>query len=209
MDGVVEFARRSGADAAGRRDFRHLGHLCGSGRISCAPNSLPCAGGAGGRPLSALAVGHRASRRPVGPWAGTVMGILAGGTAHGPSLVHGHCSVRTHGRSTESEAPTQPLERADTVDPQVAGFVGQPPSLEPLREGDSPPSLSLPPPHLSPPHALGLDDLANGYARSSGNSVGRVKEVALLSRFWRRRSQLQNVTAPWGGDLIRRRRNTS
>ncbi|KAL8437270.1 hypothetical protein ACSSS7_001033 [Eimeria intestinalis] len=72
----------------------------------------------------------------------------------------------------EPGAATQPLERTDTVDRQAAELLAQPPPLEPLREGDSPSPLPLPPPHLSPPHALGLDGLASGSASSTGNSGG-------------------------------------
>ncbi|KAL8431884.1 hypothetical protein ACSSS7_004965 [Eimeria intestinalis] len=54
-----------------------------------------------------------------------------------------------------SEAATQPLERADTAEPRVSGSEVQPPSLQPLKEGDPAPPLPLPPLHLSPLHALG------------------------------------------------------
>ncbi|KAL8427422.1 hypothetical protein ACSSS7_007737 [Eimeria intestinalis] len=47
-----------------------------------------------------------------------------------------------------------------------------PPPLEALSEGDFPPQLCLPPPHLPPPHALGLDGLASGCATSTGNAGG-------------------------------------
>ncbi|KAL8429792.1 hypothetical protein ACSSS7_006332 [Eimeria intestinalis] len=72
----------------------------------------------------------------------------------------------------ESETATQPLEGIDTVDQQASELVAQPRLQEPLREGDSPPPLPLPLPHLSPLDALGLDGLASGSASSSGNSSG-------------------------------------
>ncbi|KAL8435021.1 hypothetical protein ACSSS7_002779 [Eimeria intestinalis] len=76
-------------------------------------------------------------------------------------------------QAPESEAATQPLERTDIVDRRAAELVAQPPPLEPLSGGDSPPPLPRPPPHLSPPHALGLDGLANVSASSTGYSSGK------------------------------------
>ncbi|KAL8434219.1 hypothetical protein ACSSS7_003291 [Eimeria intestinalis] len=110
----------------------------------------------------------------------------------------------TEGLAALLEAAKQPLKRADTVDRQAAELVAQPPPLEPLREGDSPPPLPLPRPHLSPPHALGLHGLANASASSTGNLGGEsgggsssveLLEAALLAA---------ERHCPRGGDVISR-----
>ncbi|KAL8426980.1 hypothetical protein ACSSS7_007953 [Eimeria intestinalis] len=72
----------------------------------------------------------------------------------------------------ESGAAPQPLERTDTADRQAAEthrITAVPGAAQGRRLSAA---LPMPPPHLSPPHALGLDGLANASASTTGNSGG-------------------------------------
>ncbi|KAL8428106.1 hypothetical protein ACSSS7_007387 [Eimeria intestinalis] len=97
-----------------------------------------------------------------------------------------------------SGASTQPLEQTGALAKHAADFVAQAPRLEPLREGDSPPPLPLPPPHVSPPHALALNGLAHGSASSSGNSGGESGGGSSSVEVLKAAQPAAKVTAPGG-----------
>ncbi|KAL8433799.1 hypothetical protein ACSSS7_003645 [Eimeria intestinalis] len=98
----------------------------------------------------------------------------------------------------ESETAMQPLERTNTVDQQAAELVSQPPLLEPLREGDPPPPLALPPPHLSRRTHLAWMAWPTGVQARLGIRLERVEVIAPLLRFWRRRCRLRSAIAHRG-----------
>ncbi|KAL8425575.1 hypothetical protein ACSSS7_008360 [Eimeria intestinalis] len=77
-------------------------------------------------------------------------------------------------------------------------------SLQGPAEGDFPAALPLPPPHLSPPHALGLDGLANGSASSPENSGGENGSESSSVEALKTALPAAKRHCSRGGDVIRR-----